>query len=53
MNKVKIFHGESYWKLEEEINRFANKYDILNTSIATEEYGYRVLYSIVVLYKAD
>lgn len=53
MNKVKIFHGAYYWRLEEEINKFAEKYDILSTSITTEKHGYDVSYSIVVLYKAN
>lgn len=53
MNKVKIFHSDSYWKLEEEINKFAERYNILSTSIATEKHGYEVSYSIVVLYRAN
>ena len=53
MNKVKIFHGESYRRLEEEINMFAERYDILNTSITTEKHGYSVYYTIVVVYKGN
>lgn len=51
MNKVKIFHEEYCWKLEEKINEFALKYNILNTSICTEKHGYDVYYTVIIVYE--
>ena len=51
MNKVRIFHDEYYHKLEQKINEFAQKYNILNTSITTEKHGYNVYYTVVVVYE--
>lgn len=51
MNKVKIFHEEYHYKLEQEINEFAQKYNILNASIATEKHGYDVYYTVIVTYE--
>ena len=53
MNKVKVFHEEHYRKLEEEINEFALKHNILNTSICTEKHGYEVYYTIIIVYEGE
>ena len=51
MNKVRIFHEEHYWKLEQKINEFAEKHTILNASIAAEKHGYSAYYTVVVVYE--
>lgn len=51
MNKVRIFHEEYYYKLEQKINEFALGHNILNTSIATEKHGYDVYYTVIVTYE--
>lgn len=51
MNKVRIFHEEYYFKLEQKINEFAQKYNILNASIATEKHGYNAYYTAIVTYE--
>ena len=51
MNKVRIFHEEHYWKLEQKINEFAEKHTILNASIATEKHGYSAYYTVIVVYE--
>ena len=51
MNKVKIFHEEFYYRLEQKINEFAQEHKILNTSIATEKHGYSVYYNVIVVYE--
>lgn len=51
MNKVKIFHEEYYFNLEQKINEFAREHNILNASIATEKHGYSVYYNVIVVYE--
>ena len=53
MNKVKIFHEDYYWKLEEKINEFALKHNILNTSICPEKHGYDVYYTVIIVYEGE
>lgn len=51
MNKVRIFHEEYYWTLEQKINDFAQKHTILNVSIATEKHGYSTYYTAAAIYE--
>ena len=51
MNKVKTFYGSVLSLLSNEVNRFAEKHKILNTSICSEECGYNIYYTILVLYE--
>ena len=51
MNKIKTFHGSTLSLLNREINDFAKKHKVLNTSICSEIHGYNVYYSIVVVYE--
>ena len=51
MNKIKTFRGSTLSLLSGEINRFAEKRKILNTSICSEIYGYTTYYTIVVVYE--
>ena len=51
MNKIKTFHGSILSLLDNEVNHFAEKHKILNTSICSEEHGYNIYYTIVVLYE--
>ena len=53
MNKIKTFHGSVLSLLRDEINRFAEKYKILNTSICSEAHGYNTYYTIVVVYEEN
>ena len=53
MNRVRIFHDEYYHKLEQKINEFAQKHNILNASITTEKHGYDVYYTVVVVYEVQ
>ena len=51
MNKIKTFHGCVLSLLCDEVNSFAEKHKIINTSICTEKHGYDVYYTILVLYE--
>lgn len=53
MNKVKLFWRDSMFDIERDINKFAEKYEIINISLVTDTsrmgtYGYKAL----VLYKS-
>ena len=52
MNKVESFYNSSFYKLEHDINKFAEVHEIINVSIAanTTSMGTRG-YSAMVLYK--
>lgn len=50
MNKIKTFHGSTLF-IQNEVNNFAEKHKIINTSICTEKYGNNIYYTIVVLYE--
>ena len=50
MNKIKIFHGQHFRILEDNVNDFALKHKIINTDICTEKHGYEIYYTIIVLY---
>lgn len=52
MNKIKTFHGGTLSLIQSEVNSFAEKHRIINTSICTEKHGYEIYYTIVVLYEA-
>ena len=51
MNKIKTFHGGILSFLRDEVNRFAEKHKIINTSICVEQHGYHTYYTILVLYE--
>ena len=51
MNKIKTFHGGILSLLRDEVNSFAERHKIINTSICTEKYGTNVYYTILVLYE--
>ena len=51
MNKIRTFHGEILPHLQSEINNFAEKHKIINTSICTEKHGYSIYYTILVVYE--
>ena len=51
MNKIKTFHGSILSLLQSEVNNFAEKHKIINTSICTEKIGYSIYYTIVVVYE--
>lgn len=51
MNKIKTFHGGILSLLQSEVNNFAEKHKIINTSICTEKIGYSIYYTIVVVYE--
>ena len=53
MNKIKTFHGSVLSLLQSEVNNFAEKHKIINTSICTEKNGYSVYYTILVLYEEN
>ena len=53
MNKIKTFHGGILSLLRDEVNNFAEKHKIINTSICTEKHGYDVYYTILVLYEEN
>ena len=53
MNKIKTFQGSTLSFLQSEVNNFAEKHKIINTSICTEKYGYDIYYTIVALYEED
>lgn len=53
MNKIKTFHGSLLSIVQKEVNNFAEKHKIINTSICTEKYGYDIYYTIVVLYEEN
>ena len=53
MNKIKTFQGSTLSFLQSEVNNFAEKHKIINTSICTEKYGYAIYYTIVVLYEEN
>lgn len=53
MNKIKTFQGSTLSFLQSEVNNFAEKHKIINTSICTEKYGYDIYYTIVVLYEEN
>ena len=53
MNKIKTFHGSILSFLRKEVNYFAEKHKILNTSICSEAHGYNVYYTIVVVYEEN
>lgn len=50
MNKIKIFHGQHFRALEDDVNDFALRHKIINTDICTEKHGYEIYYTIIVLY---
>lgn len=50
MNKVKIFHGGVLSFIQNEVNTFAEKHKIINTSICAES-GSSIYYTIIVLYE--
>ena len=51
MNKIKTFHGGILSLLRDEVNSFAEKHKIINTSICVEQHGYNTYYTILVLYE--
>lgn len=51
MNKIKTFQGSTLSFIQSEVNNFAEKHKIINTSICTEMPGYIVYYTILVLYE--
>lgn len=51
MNKIKAFHGSTLSLIQSEVNSFAEKRRIINTSICAEKHGYDIYYTIVVLYE--
>ena len=53
MNKIKIFHDRLLYTTQNEVNNFAEKHKIINTSICTEKHGYDIYYTIVVLYEEN
>lgn len=53
MNKIKTFHGRPLSLVQLEVNNFAEKHKIINTSICAEKHGYDFYYTIVVLYEEN
>ena len=53
MNKIKIFHNRLLSTTQNEVNNFAEKHKIINTSICTEKYGNNIYYTIVALYEEN
>ena len=53
MNKIKTFHSDILSRLDKEVNYFAEKHKILNTSICSEEHGYDIYYTIIVVYEEN
>lgn len=51
MNKIKTFHGGILSFIQTEVNDFAEKHKIINTSICAEVSGYHTYYTILVLYE--
>lgn len=51
MNKVEVFHGISLPIIQYEVDSFAEKHKIINASICTEQQGYNVYYTILVVYE--
>ena len=51
MNKVTFFENKFLYKLEDSINKFGEKHEILSVSICTEKHGYEITYVTVVTYK--
>ena len=51
MNKIEIFHGSVLSIIQYEVDNFAKKHKIINTSICTEKHGYNIYYTILVLYE--
>ena len=51
MNKIKTFHGGTLSIVQSEVNNFAEKHKIINASICTEKNGYRIYYTILVVYE--
>ena len=50
MNKIKIFYGQWFRTLENDVNAFALRHKIINTDICTEKRGNDIYYTIIVLY---
>ena len=51
MNKIKTFHSSILSTIQSEVNSFAEKHKIINTSICAEVHGYNTYYTILVLYE--
>lgn len=51
MNKVCTFERSNWLTLQESINLFAERHEIISVSITSFKAGYTIYYTAIVLYK--